>query len=79
MHGATGSSQRLGAWCYDHGLPKLVLETWNAISLVGKDPELVHQTEKYQLDIVGLTSVHDMGSGTNLLERGWALLHSGFP
>ncbi|TWW66922.1 hypothetical protein D4764_20G0009540 [Takifugu flavidus] len=50
---------------------------WNVISLVGKEPELVHEVEKFQLDIVGLTSTHSKGSGTSLLEKGWTLYHSG--
>ena len=33
--------------------------------------------EQYQLDIVGLTSMHSSGSGTKLLERGWTLAFSG--
>ena len=46
-------------------------------SLVGKEPELVREVEKFRLDIVGLTSTHSKGSGTSLLERGWTLFHSG--
>ncbi|KAK0134372.1 Craniofacial development protein 2 [Merluccius polli] len=51
--------------------------TWNVTSLVGKEPELVREVEKFWLDIVGLTSTHSKGSGTSLLERGWTLFHSG--
>ncbi|TWW71157.1 hypothetical protein D4764_17G0006400 [Takifugu flavidus] len=51
--------------------------TWNVTSLVGKEPELVREVEKFRLDIVGLTSTHDKGSGTSLLERAWTLYHSG--
>ncbi|KAK0148964.1 Craniofacial development protein 2 [Merluccius polli] len=51
--------------------------TWNVTSLVGKEPELVREVEKFRLDIVGLTSTHSKGSGTSLLERGWTLFHSG--
>ena len=50
---------------------------WNVTSLVGKEPELVREVEKFQLDIVGLTSTHSKGSGTSLLERGWTVFHSG--
>ncbi|TWW59340.1 hypothetical protein D4764_06G0008700 [Takifugu flavidus] len=49
----------------------------NVTSLVGKEPELVCEVEKFRLDIVGLTSTHGKGSGTSLLERGWTLYHSG--
>ncbi|TWW80180.1 hypothetical protein D4764_10G0012100 [Takifugu flavidus] len=51
--------------------------TWNVTSLVGKEPELVREVEKFRLDIVGLTSTRSKGSGTSLLERGWTLYHSG--
>ena len=58
-------------------LLKLALGTWNVTSLVGKEPELVREVEKFWLDIVSLTSTHSKGSGTSLLERGWTLFHSG--
>ncbi|TWW71634.1 EARP-interacting protein [Takifugu flavidus] len=51
--------------------------TWNVTSLMGKEPELVREVEKFRLDIVGLTSTHSKGSGTSLLEGGWTLYHSG--
>ena len=41
--------------------------TWNVTSLA----------ERYRLEIVGLTSTHSLGSGAQLLERGWTLLYSG--
>ncbi|KAI3354230.1 hypothetical protein L3Q82_018487 [Scortum barcoo] len=43
----------------------------------GKEPELVREVERYRLEIVGLTSTHSLGSGTQLLERGWTLHYSG--
>ena len=46
---------------------KLVLGTWNIASLAGKEPELMCEVERHQLDIVGLTSTYSMGSG------GWTL------
>jgi len=56
----------------------LALGTWIFISLGGKDPELVRKVERYQLDIVGLTSTQNTGSsGTRLLEKGWTLPISG--
>ena len=55
---------------------QLVLGTWNVTSLAGKEPELVREVERYQLDMVGLTSLHGIGSGTKLLERGWTLYFS---
>ncbi|KAK3571606.1 hypothetical protein QTP86_015341 [Hemibagrus guttatus] len=51
----------------------------NVTSLGGKEPELVREVERYQLEIVGLASMHSLGSGTQLLERGWTLFFSGVP
>ena len=45
--------------------------------LGGKESELVREIERYQLEIVGLTSTHCLGSGTQLLEKGWTLFHPG--
>lgn len=59
-----------------HSLPKQATGTWNVTFLVEKDPKLVCELEKYQLTIVGLTSIHGLGSITNLLKRGWTLFHS---
>uniref|UniRef100_A0AAQ6IFT4 Endonuclease/exonuclease/phosphatase domain-containing protein n=1 Tax=Anabas testudineus TaxID=64144 RepID=A0AAQ6IFT4_ANATE len=55
----------------------LAIGTWNVTSLGGKEPELVLEVERYRLEIVGLTSTHSLGSGTQLLERGWTLFYSG--
>ena len=33
--------------------------------------------ERYQLDLVGLTSTHSLSSGTVLLDKGWTLFFSG--
>ncbi|KAK3538435.1 hypothetical protein QTP86_002335 [Hemibagrus guttatus] len=57
----------------------LAFGTWNVTSLGGKEPELVREVERYRLEIVGLASTHSLGSGTQLLERGWTLLFSGVP
>ncbi|KAI3375789.1 hypothetical protein L3Q82_004078 [Scortum barcoo] len=54
----------------------LAIGTWNVTSLGGKEPELVREVERYRLEIVGLTSTHSLGSGTQLLERGWTLHYS---
>ena len=48
---------------------KLANGTWNVTSLMGKEPELVREVERYQSDIVGLTSTHSLGFGTSLLWR----------
>ncbi|KAI3354569.1 hypothetical protein L3Q82_019073 [Scortum barcoo] len=57
----------------------LAIGTWNVTSLGGKEePELcAWEVERYRLEIVGLTSTHSLGSGTQLLERGWTLHYSG--
>ena len=53
------------------------LGKWNVTSLGGKEPELVREVERYWLDLVGLASMHSIGSGSKLLERGWTLFFSG--
>lgn len=40
----------------------------------GKEPELVREVERYQLDLVGLTSMHSRDAGSILLDRGWTFL-----
>ncbi|KAK3539429.1 hypothetical protein QTP70_007670 [Hemibagrus guttatus] len=45
----------------------------------GKEPELVREVERYRLEIVVLASTHSLGSGNQLLERGWTLFYSGVP
>ncbi|KAK3565106.1 hypothetical protein QTP86_033155, partial [Hemibagrus guttatus] len=57
----------------------LAFGTWNVTSLGGKEPELVREVERYRLEIVGLASTHSLGSGTQLLQRGWTLFFSGVP
>ena len=52
----------------------LAMGTWLA---GGKEPELVQEVERYWLEIVRLASTHILGSGTQLLERGWTLFYSG--
>ena len=50
---------------------KLTLGTWNVTSLWGKEPEHVREVGRYQLDLVRLTSMHSLCSGTVLLDGGW--------
>lgn len=38
--------------------------------LMGKEPELVHDIERYWLDTVEFTSMHSLGSGTSLQKQG---------
>uniref|UniRef100_A0A3B5Q1D6 Endonuclease/exonuclease/phosphatase domain-containing protein n=1 Tax=Xiphophorus maculatus TaxID=8083 RepID=A0A3B5Q1D6_XIPMA len=77
VHCVMGGGQGRGPWRSDPRLQKLALGTWNVTSLVGKEPELVREVERFRLEIVGLTSTHGSGSGTSLLERGWTYFHSG--
>ena len=56
----------------------LAMGTCNVTSVGGEEPELVWEVERYRLEIVRLTSTHNLGSGTQLLERGWTLFYSGF-
>lgn len=44
---------------------------------LGKVPDLVYGVERYQQNAVGLTSMHSIDSGTNLLDRRWTLSYSG--
>ncbi|KAK3574627.1 hypothetical protein QTP86_011543 [Hemibagrus guttatus] len=62
----------------------LVPENWRhrgptLVGWGGGEPELVREVERYWLEIVGLASTHSLGSGTQLLERGWTLSFSGVP
>ena len=55
------------------GQQRLSLGTWNVTNLAGKEPEMVQEVGRYQLNLVGLTSTQSVSSGTKLLDRGWAL------
>ncbi|KAI3351303.1 hypothetical protein L3Q82_005849 [Scortum barcoo] len=73
-----GSSRGRGPRRPNPRTKTLAIGTWNVTSLGGKEPELsVREVERYRLEIVGLTSTHSLGSGTQLLERGWTLHYSG--
>ncbi len=48
-------------------------------SAVGMELELMQKVKCYKLDIVGLISMHSLGSGNKLLVRGWTLSFSGVP
>jgi len=77
MNISNSNTANMGALYPGHADPRhRRLVTWNVTSLVGKEPELVREVEQYQLDMVGLTSMHSTGSGTKLLERGWTLSFS---
>lgn len=73
----TGGSEGYGPRRTRSGQQRLALGTWNITSLWGKAPELVREVERYQLDLVWLTSTHSLGSRTVLLDRGWTLFFSG--
>ncbi len=65
-----------GCWCPGPEQQRVALGTWNVTSVGGKEPTLVWEVKRHQLDLVGLTSTHSMGSGTKLWERGWTLFFS---
>ncbi|KAK3524967.1 hypothetical protein QTP86_011732 [Hemibagrus guttatus] len=71
-----GSSHRRGPRRPKPWTKNLAFGTWNVTSLGGKEPDLVREVERYRLDIVGLALTHSLGSGTQLLERGWTLFFS---
>uniref|UniRef100_A0A8C6PJP1 Endonuclease/exonuclease/phosphatase domain-containing protein n=1 Tax=Nothobranchius furzeri TaxID=105023 RepID=A0A8C6PJP1_NOTFU len=73
----SGGRPRREPWRSDPRTRKLVFGTWNVTSLAGKEQELLAEVERYRLDIVGLTSTHSIGSGTQVLERGWTLSFAG--
>ncbi|XP_070411077.1 craniofacial development protein 2-like [Nothobranchius furzeri] len=73
----SGGRPRWEPWRSDPRTRKLVFGTWNVTSLAGKEQELVAEVERYRLDIVGLTSTHSIGSGTQVLERCWTLSFAG--
>uniref|UniRef100_A0A8C6NR47 Endonuclease/exonuclease/phosphatase domain-containing protein n=1 Tax=Nothobranchius furzeri TaxID=105023 RepID=A0A8C6NR47_NOTFU len=73
----SGGRPRREPWRSDPQTRKLGFGTWNITSLAGKEQELVAEVERYRLDIVGLTSTHSIGSGTQALERGWTLSFAG--
>ncbi|KAK3536228.1 hypothetical protein QTP86_000137 [Hemibagrus guttatus] len=74
-----GSGHGRGPWRPKPWTKNLAFGTWNVTSLGGKEPELVREVERYWLEIVGLASTHSLGSGTQLLERGWTLFFSVVP
>ena len=51
---AIGSSRKHGPWHAEPRLTKLAAGTWNVTTLVGKEPELVPEVERYRLDKVVL-------------------------
>ncbi len=74
VHCQPGSRQRQGPRHADCQHRRLV---WGGTPLVRKEPELMQEVEQYQLDIVGLTSMHDTGSGSKILDRAWTFSFSG--
>lgn len=56
---------------------RLVIGTQNVTTLVGKEPEVMHEVEKCLLDIVRLTSTHSSGYRTNPLKRGLTFFFAG--
>ncbi|XP_070407391.1 craniofacial development protein 2-like isoform X1 [Nothobranchius furzeri] len=73
----SGGRPRREPWRSDPRTRKLVIGTWNVTSLARKEQELVAEVERYRLDIVGLTSTHSIGSGTQVLERCWTRSFAG--
>ena len=72
-----GGSDTRGVGRTAPGRQRLTLGTWNVTTLVGKEPDLVREVERYGLDLVGLTSTHSKGSGTKVLDKGYSLFFSG--
>ncbi|KAI3369266.1 hypothetical protein L3Q82_007517 [Scortum barcoo] len=74
-----GSSRGRGLDDPIPGTKTLAIGTWNVTSLGGKEPELVREVERYlpARDSRAHLHAHSLGSGTQLLERGWTLHYSG--
>lgn len=53
--------QRHGPWLSNPWLPRQALRMWDVTSLGGKEADLVHEVEKYRLDIVGPTTTLKVG------------------
>ena len=56
---------------------QLLLGNWNILTLTGKELELVEEAKRYHLDIIGVSSTKQRGSGTMDLDGGWKLFYSG--
>ena len=56
---------------------RLLLGSWNVLTLTEKELELVEEEKKYYLDIVGVSSTKRHGSGIVNLDGGWKLFYSG--
>ena len=56
---------------------QLLLGNWNILTLTGKELELVEEEKRYHLDIIGVSSIKQSGSGTVDLNGGWKLFYSG--
>ena len=56
---------------------QLLLGNWNILTLTGKELELVEETKRYHLDIIGVFSTKRRGPGTVDLDGGWKLFYSG--
>ena len=50
---------------------------WNAVSLTGKEVELVEEVKKHLLEIIGSPLTKKKGNGTVVLQDGWQLFYSG--
>lgn len=53
------------------------ISRWNVTILGRTELELVQEVERYQVEIVGLTFTHIMGSGAEPLQGDWTIHYSG--
>ena len=56
---------------------RLLLGNWNVLTITGKEFELVEETKKYHLDIVGVSFSKRRGSGIIDLDGGWKPFYLG--
>ena len=50
---------------------QLLLGNWNILTLTGKELELVEEAKRYHLDIIGVSSTKQRGSGTVNRDSDW--------
>ena len=71
MEAAHRKCTRVGSNCRDPAV-----RNWNALSLTGKEQELVSEAQQYRLDTEGISSTKSRSSGTVELNGGWKLFYS---
>ena len=64
----------------NHVKGELIFGTWNVLSLTSSSSQLFQLSQcisDYRLDLLGITETHIPGTGSELLDNGSLLIHSG--